>query len=112
VHPWEGHTFLIVRKTQALGLGLLAFLGPATAAPATRTGEHRFSNPEAVFPLAHAKENDMSTNTPQTVCRLLGGSGRAPLVVVPTVKIPALLAPTRPKVAEEFPERVELPLAA
>ena len=39
----------------------------------------------------------MSINTSaHVVCRLLGGSGRAPLTAVPTRKLPALLAPIRP----------------
>ena len=38
----------------------------------------------------------MSINTSaQVVCRLLGGSGRAPLTAVPTRKLPALLAQIR-----------------
>ena len=38
----------------------------------------------------------MSINTSaHVVCRLLGGSGRAPLTAVPTCKLPALLVPIR-----------------
>ncbi len=52
----------------------------------------------------------MSNNTSQPVCRLLGGSGRAPLVVVPVVKLAALLAPARPRAVDA--PCVMLPLAA
>jgi len=54
----------------------------------------------------------MSTNTSQPVCRLLGGSGRAPLVVVKAVKLPVLLAPARPRAVDAVAICVTLPLAA
>lgn len=41
-----------------------------------------------------------SNQTRAVVCRLLGGSGRRPLGVVPTVKLPALLAPIRRPAAD------------
>lgn len=54
----------------------------------------------------------MSTNTPRLVCRLLGGSGRAPLAAVPTVKLPALLAPIRRQSVDAVVQRAAQPLAA
>jgi hypothetical protein len=82
--------FLIVRRTQCFGLGLLAISGPAFAAPATRNGEHRSPIQGAwCSPLLTQRRTTMSTNTCRLVCRLLGGSGRASLVAVPTVKLPA-----------------------
>ena len=54
----------------------------------------------------------MSTNTSRLVCRLLGGSGRAPLVAVPTVKLPALLAPIRRQSIDAVVQRAAQPLAA
>ena len=54
----------------------------------------------------------MNANT-STVCRLLGGSGRPSLRVVPSRKIPALLAPSRRPPADVMVLRPEpLPLAA
>jgi hypothetical protein len=46
------------------------------------------------------------------VCRLLGGSGRAPLAAVPTVKLPALLAPIRRQSVDAVVQRAAQPLAA
>jgi hypothetical protein len=46
------------------------------------------------------------------VCRLLGGSGRKPLALVPVKKIPALCAPARSGPGTEIPRRCALPLAA
>lgn len=56
----------------------------------------------------------MSTNTStHAVCRLLGGSGRAPLVAVPTRKLPALLEPISRQSAEPVVvQSFALPLAA
>ena len=55
----------------------------------------------------------MSTaTTTHAICRLLGGSGRAPLILVPTPKLPALLAPTRPLPAATCVIPIHLPLAA
>jgi hypothetical protein len=54
----------------------------------------------------------MSTNTSQPVCRLLGGSGRASLVEVPAVKLPALLAPIRRRSVDVVVHRAAQPLAA
>lgn len=54
----------------------------------------------------------MSTNTTRFVCRLLGGSGRAPLAAVPTVKLPALLAPICRQPADTVLQRAAQPLAA
>jgi hypothetical protein len=53
----------------------------------------------------------MNTST-HVVCRLLGGSGRAPLMVVPTTKLPALLAPTCSRPAGTIVQRLPLPMAA
>lgn len=46
------------------------------------------------------------------VCRLLGGSGRPTLVVVPPPKVPAILAPVRGFTAAADPKAFVLPLAA
>ena len=55
----------------------------------------------------------MSTNTStHAVCRLLGGSGRAPLVAVPTTKLPVLLVPISRASAEAVVHRFAQPLAA
>ena len=54
----------------------------------------------------------MSTNTSRLVCRLLGGSGRASLVAVPTLKLPALLAPIRRQSVDAVLPRAAQPLAA
>lgn len=54
----------------------------------------------------------MSTNTSQLVCRLLGGSGRAPLLAAPTVKLPALLAPICRHSVDAVVQRAAQPLAA
>ena len=55
----------------------------------------------------------MHSNQPQAVvCRLLGGSGRASLHVVPTVKLPALFAPIRRPVADAMLPRDTQLLAA
>ena len=54
----------------------------------------------------------MSTNTSRPVCRLLGGSGRASPVEVPTVKLPALLAPIRRQSIDAVVQRAAQPLAA
>jgi hypothetical protein len=106
--------FLIVRKTQRFGLGLFAIFGPAFAAPATRNGEHRFPNPgDVVFPLLLTqRRTTMSTNTIRLVCRLLGGSGRASLAEVPTVKLPALLSPIGRPSVDAVIQRAAPPVAA
>ena len=54
----------------------------------------------------------MSTNTSRLVCRLLGGTGRASLAAVPTVKLPALLAPIGRQSADAVLPRAAQPLAA
>lgn len=56
----------------------------------------------------------MSSNTSrQVVCRLLGGTGRPQLVVVPTRKLPALCMPFRHIPAETIALLpLSLPLAA
>lgn len=55
----------------------------------------------------------MSTNTStHAVCRLLGGSGRAPLCAVPAPKLPVLLAPSKASVAATRVIPFSLPLAA
>lgn len=56
----------------------------------------------------------MSNCTPtRVVCRLLGGSGRAPLQVVPVDKTPALLRPSSRSSADVVVLPAEpLPLAA
>jgi hypothetical protein len=46
------------------------------------------------------------------VCRLLGGSGRPQLVVVPTRKLPALFVPFGRTSADAFVALLPLPLAA
>lgn len=55
----------------------------------------------------------MSINTtPHAVCRLLGGTGRAPLAAVPVRKLPVLLAPSQPSQAAACNVPFSLPLAA
>ena len=55
----------------------------------------------------------MSSNTSRhVVCRLLGGSGRPQLMVVPTRKLPALCTPFRRIPAETIALPLSLPLAA
>jgi len=55
----------------------------------------------------------MSTNTTtHAVCRLLGGSGRAPLAAVPVRKLPALLVPSKALPAATYAISLSLPLAA
>ena len=55
----------------------------------------------------------MSINTStHAVCRLLGGSGRAPLLAVPARKLPSLLAPSAPSPAATHSISFGLPLAA
>lgn len=53
-----------------------------------------------------------SNQTQAVVCRLLGGSGRARLSVVPTVKLPALFAPVRRPAADALVQRDTQLLAA
>lgn len=55
----------------------------------------------------------MSSNTSHhVVCRLLGGSGRPQLVVVPTRKLPALFVPFGRTPADAAVALLPLPLAA
>jgi hypothetical protein len=55
----------------------------------------------------------MSSNTSRhVVCRLLGGSGRPQLVVVPTRKLPALCAPFSRTPVDAVVALLPLPLAA
>ena len=55
----------------------------------------------------------MSSNTSRhVVCRLLGGSGRPQLVVVPTRKLPALFLPFGRSPADAVVALLPLPLAA
>ena len=54
----------------------------------------------------------MSTTTTHAVCRLLGGSGRAQLAAVPTRKLPALFAPSKPLRTATCAVPFSLPLAA
>ena len=55
----------------------------------------------------------MSSNTSRhVVCRLLGGSGRPQLMVVPTRKLPALCTPLLHIPAETIALPRSLPLAA
>jgi hypothetical protein len=55
----------------------------------------------------------MSSNASRrVVCRLLGGSGLAPLVAVPTRKLPALLVPSGRPLADAIGALPPLPLAA
>lgn len=55
----------------------------------------------------------MSSNPSRhVVCRLLGGSGRPRLVVVPTRKVPALLVPFGRTPADAVVALLPLPLAA
>ena len=50
--------------------------------------------------------------TTHSVCRLLGGSGLAPLVAVQTRKLPALLEPISRQPADTVVQPSSLPLAA
>ena len=55
----------------------------------------------------------MSSNTSRhVVCRLLGGTGRPQLMVVPTRKLPVLCTPFRHITAEAIALPLSLPLAA
>lgn len=53
----------------------------------------------------------MLINAPtRAVCRLLGGSGLAPLIAVPTRKLPALLQPISRQPADTVVQSYSLPL--
>jgi len=89
-------------------------MGPPFGGAFNPNGEHRFSIRGRGVPLLLTqRRTTMSSNTSRhVVCRLLGGSGRPQLKVVPTRKLPVLCMPFRQIPAEAIALPLSLPLAA
>jgi len=64
------------------------------------------------FAFAKRRTTMLINTTTHAVCRLLGGSGLAPLVAVQTKKLPALLEPISRQPADTVVQSSSLPLAA